>query len=125
VTFAPLPFYHCFAIIEAIGAMSFVGGSVVSALGASPLKSLELMEKYQANDYLCVPSTLMPVLNHPKVKEFDLSNLFAMWCGVSAEPVSVWQKALDVFGVTAMMTGYGYTEVFSSSVSNEIRDPHA
>src|SRR5699024_8358202 len=36
VTFAPLPFYHCFAIIEAIGAMSFVGGSVVSALGASP-----------------------------------------------------------------------------------------
>src|SRR5699024_7042347 len=52
VTFAPLPFYHCFAIIEAIFAMSFVGGSVISALGASPLKSLELMEKYKANDYL-------------------------------------------------------------------------
>jgi len=47
VTFAPLPFYHCFAIVEAILAMSFVGGSVISALGASPLKSLELMEKYK------------------------------------------------------------------------------
>ena len=123
VTFAPLPFYHCFAIIEAIGAMSFVGGSVVSALGASPLKSLELMEKYQANDYLCVPSTLMPVLNHPKVKEFDLSNLFAMWCGASAAPVSVWQKALDVLGVTEMITGYGQTEVVSSGVTTEIGDP--
>ncbi|GGN62944.1 class I adenylate-forming enzyme family protein [Oceanobacillus indicireducens] len=123
VTFAPLPFYHCFAIIEAIGAMSFVGGSVVSALGASPLKSLELMEKYQANDYLCVPSTLMPVLNHPRVGEFDLSNLFAMWCGAAAAPVSVWQKALDVLGVTEMITGYGQTEVVSSGVTTEIGDP--
>ncbi|NUJ33083.1 acyl--CoA ligase, partial [Pseudoalteromonas sp. 2103] len=52
VTFAPLPFYHCFAIIEAILAMSFVGGSFISALGASPLQSLQLMEKYKANDYL-------------------------------------------------------------------------
>src|SRR5699024_385951 len=52
VTFAPLPFYHCFAIIEAIFAMSFVGGSVVAALGASPIRSLELMEKYKANDFL-------------------------------------------------------------------------
>lgn len=123
VTFAPLPFYHCFAIIEAIFAMSFVGGSVISALGASPLKSLELMEKYQANDYLCVPSTLMPLLNHPKVKEFDLSHLFAMWCGAAAAPVSVWQKAIDVLGVTEMITGYGQTEVVSSGVTTEIGDP--
>src|SRR5690625_1437951 len=123
LTFAPLPFYHCFAIIEAIGAMSFVGGSVVSALGASPLKSLELMEKYQANDYLCVPSTLMPVLNHPKVKEFDLSNLFAMWCGASAAPVSVWQKATDILGLTEIITGYGQTEVVSSGVTTELGDP--
>src|SRR5690606_6094076 len=78
VTFAPLPFYHCFAIIEAILAMSFVGGSFISAVGASPLLSLQLMEKYQANDYLCVPTTLVPLLNHPQVKEYDLSHLFAM-----------------------------------------------
>src|SRR5699024_8565383 len=75
VTFAPLPFYHCFAIIEAIFAMSFVGGSFISALGASPLQSLELMEKYQANDYLCVPSMLVPLVNHPRVEEFELSHL--------------------------------------------------
>lgn len=123
VTFAPLPFYHCFAIVEAILAMSFVGGCVISALGASPLKSLELMEKYKANDYLCVPSTLMPLLNHPRVEEFDLSNLFAMWCGAAAAPVSVWQKAIDVLGVTEMITGYGQTEVVSSGVTTEIGDP--
>ncbi|SDQ88575.1 class I adenylate-forming enzyme family protein [Virgibacillus salinus] len=122
VTFAPLPFYHCFAIIEAIFAMSFVGGSFISALGASPLLSLQLMEKYKANDYLCVPSTLVPLLNHPRVSEFDLSNLFAMWCGAAPAPVPVWKKAIDVLGLTEIITGYGQTEVASSGVTTEIGD---
>ncbi|OZU87571.1 AMP-dependent synthetase [Virgibacillus indicus] len=123
VTFAPLPFYHCFAIIEAIFAMSFIGGSFISALGASPLQSLQLMEKYKANDYLCVPSTLVPLLNHPRVAEFDLSNLFAMWCGAAPAPIPVWKKAVDVLGLTEIITGYGQTEVASSGVTTEIGDP--
>ncbi len=122
VTCAPLPFYHCFAIIEAIFAMSFVGGSFISALGTSPLQSLQFMEKYQANDYLCVPSTLVPLLNHPRVAEFDLSNLFAMWCGEAPAPVPVWQRAMDVLGLTEIITGYGQTEVASSGVTTEIGD---
>ncbi|CEI83398.1 Long-chain-fatty-acid--CoA ligase [Oceanobacillus oncorhynchi] len=122
ITFAPLPFYHCFAIVEAILAMSFVGGSFISALGASPLKSLELMEKYRANDYLCVPSTLVNLLNHPKVSEFDLSSLFAMWCGAAPAPVPVWKKAMDTLGLTEMITGYGQTEVSSSGLTTELGD---
>ncbi|WP_080873965.1 class I adenylate-forming enzyme family protein [Oceanobacillus timonensis] len=122
VTFAPLPFYHCFAIVEAILAMSFVGGSFIAALGASPLKSLELMETYHANDYLCVPSTLVPLLNHPQVDTFDLSALFAMWCGAAPAPVPVWKKAMETLGLTEIVTGYGQTEVSSSGVTTEIGD---
>lgn len=122
VTFAPLPFYHCFAIIEAILAMSFVGGSFISAVGASPLLSLQLMEKYQANDYLCVPTTLVPLLNHPQVKEFDLTHLFAMWCGAAPAPIPVWEKAVETLGLTEIITGYGQTEVASSGVTTEIGD---
>ncbi|ALX48943.1 class I adenylate-forming enzyme family protein [Lentibacillus amyloliquefaciens] len=123
VTFAPLPFYHCFAIIEAIFAMSFIGGSFISALGASPLQSLQLMERHKANDYLCVPSTLVALLNHPRVSEFDLSHLFAMWCGAAPAPVPVWEKAIEVLGLTETITGYGQTEVASSGVTTEIGDP--
>lgn len=123
VTLAPLPFYHCFAIIEAIFAMSFVGGSIISAFGASPIQTLELMEKYRVNDYLCVPSMLIPLLNHPKIKEFDLSQLFAMWCGAAPAPVSVWEKAQNLLGLTEIITGYGQTEVSSSGVTTEIGVP--
>jgi fatty-acyl-CoA synthase len=122
VTFAPLPFYHCFNIIEGILAMSFVGGSLISPSGFSPLSALQLIEKYQANDFLCVPSMLVPLLNHPRVAEFDLSSLFAIWCGAAPAPVPVWQRAVEVLGLTEVCTGYGQTEVTSSGVTTEVGD---
>ncbi|HLS60871.1 MAG TPA: class I adenylate-forming enzyme family protein [Virgibacillus sp.] len=123
VTFAPLPFYHCFAITEAIIAMSFVGGSVISSSTFTPLSALQMMERYQANDLLCVPSMLVPLLNHPRVSEFDLSNLYAMWCGAAPAPVYIWNQAVDVLGLTEACTGYGQTEVTSSGVITEMDDP--
>lgn len=123
VTFAPLPFYHCFAIIEGVFAMSFVGGALISASRFSPLSALEKMEKYKANDFLCVPSMLVPLLNEPRLSEFDLSDLFAMWCGAAPAPVHVWEQAIEKLGVTEIITGYGQTEVTSSGVTTEIGDP--
>jgi fatty-acyl-CoA synthase len=122
VTFAPLPFYHCFAIIESILAMPFVGGAMISPSSFSPLAALQAMEKFKANDFLCVPSMLVPLLNHPRVAEFDLSHLFAMWCGAAPAPVPVWQRAMNVLGLTEVCTGYGQTEVSSSGVTTEVGD---
>lgn len=122
-TFAPLPFYHCFAIVEGILAMSFVGGSLISAPVYTPLSALEMMEKYEANDLLCVPTMLVPLLNHPRLKEFDLSHLYAMWCGAAPAPAHVWQRAVDELGLTEIITGYGQTEVTSSGVTTELDDP--
>ncbi|MGJ9458762.1 class I adenylate-forming enzyme family protein [Oceanobacillus sp. CF4.6] len=123
VTYAPLPYHHCFNLIEGILAMSFVGGSLVSPPNFSPLASLKMMEKFKANDFLCVSSMLVPLLNHPRVSEFDLSNLFAMWCGAAPTPVPIWKKAVDLLGLTEVITGYGQTEVASSGVTTEIGDP--
>ncbi|HLS06854.1 MAG TPA: class I adenylate-forming enzyme family protein, partial [Bacillota bacterium] len=122
ITFAALPFYHCFAIVEGLLAMSFVGGALISANRFSPLSALEQMEKYQVNDFLCVPSMLIPLLNEPSVKDFDLTHLFAMWCGAAPAPATVWQKAQDILGMTEIITGYGQTEVTSSGVTTEIGD---
>lgn len=123
VTFAPLPFYHCFAIIEAILAMSFVGGSVISSSKFTPLSALRMMEKFRANDLLCVPSMLVPLLNHPQISDFDLSSLYAMWCGAAPAPMHVWNRAVEVLGLTEVCTGYGQTEVTSSGVTTEVGDP--
>lgn len=123
VTFAALPFYHCFNIIEGIFAMSFVGGTLIAPNKFTPLSALQMMEKFQANDFLCVPSMLVPLLNHPRVAAFDLSHLFACWCGAAPAPGPVWKKAIEILGLTEILTGYGQTEVTSSGVTTELGDP--
>src|SRR5699024_9762014 len=67
VTYAPLPFYHCFNIIEGIMAMSFVGGALIAPSLYTPLSGLQLMEKHKANDFLCVPSMFVPLLNQKNI----------------------------------------------------------
>lgn len=120
VTYGALPFYHCFNIIEGIFALSFVGGTLIAPPRYIPLRALEEMERYKANDFLCVPSMLVPLLHHPRITAFDLSSLYAMWCGAAPAPVPVWKKAMEVLGLTEVITGYGQTEVTSSGVTTEI-----
>lgn len=102
--------------------MSFVGGALISPAKFSPLDALKKMEKFKANDFLCVPSMLTPLLNHPRIADFDLSNLFAIWCGAAPAPVPVWKKAVEILGLTEVITGYGQTEVTSSGVTTALED---
>ena len=66
---------------------------------------------------------LVPLVNHPRVQEFDLSALFAMWCGAAPAPLHIWKQAQQVLGLTEIVTGYGQTEVSSSGVITELGDP--
>jgi fatty-acyl-CoA synthase len=120
--FAPLPLYHVYFLQEGLLAVSFVGGAMITCLSFSPLLSLELMEKYQANDFLAVPSMLVAILNHPKLETFHLGALYALLCCAAPSPVPLWQRAVDVFGVTEIGTGCGGTEASSTTMLTEIGD---
>lgn len=122
VTFGALPFYHCFNMIEGILASSFVGGLLVAPNLFTPQSALAMMEKFRANDFLCVPSMLVPLLNHPDLGSFDLTDLYAVWCGAAPAPITVWEKATKLLGLTEICTGYGQTEVTSSGVITEMGD---
>ncbi|BCJ88412.1 class I adenylate-forming enzyme family protein [Effusibacillus dendaii] len=121
--FTPLPLYHVFAIEEGILAVSFVGGSVVTSREFSPLQSLQLMEKYQVNDFLCVPSMLVALVSHPEAASFRLDSLYALMCAAAPAPVPIWQRAIDVFGLKEICTGYGGTEATASTTHTEVGDP--
>jgi fatty-acyl-CoA synthase len=120
--FAPLPLYHVYFLQEGLLAVSFVGGAMISCLSFSPLLSLQLMEEYQANDFLAVPSMLVAILNHPELMTFSLGALYALLCCAAPSPVPLWQRAVDVFGVTEIGTGCGGTEASSTTMLTEIGD---
>ncbi|WP_276352156.1 class I adenylate-forming enzyme family protein [Cohnella caldifontis] len=120
--FTALPLYHVFALVEGILALSFVGGAHVMVPGFSPLQTLQIIERYQVNDMLCVPSMLVALINHPEVPNYDLRSLYALMCAAAPAPVSVWQRAIDILKLTEICTGYGGTEVTASTAHTEIGD---
>lgn len=121
--FTPLPLYHVFAYLEGLMAASFVGGCVITMPAFSPRQALELMTTHRAQDFLCVPSMLVAILNQPGVERYDLSELYALMCAAAPAPVPVWEQALQVLGLSEVCTGYGGTEVTASTTHTEVGDP--
>ncbi|MDQ0188968.1 acyl--CoA ligase [Alicyclobacillus cycloheptanicus] len=120
--FTPLPLYHVFAYIEGLMAASFVGGCVITMPSFSPKSALDLMQQYRAQDFLCVPSMLVSILNHPDLPQYDLSSLYALMCAAAPAPVAVWEQAMRELGLTEVCTGYGGTEVTASTAHTEVGD---
>jgi len=120
--FTALPLYHVFALVEGILALSFVGGAHIMTSGFVPAQALAMIERFKANDMLCVPSMLVALINHPDVGKYDLSSLYALMCAAAPAPVSVWQRAIDTLKLTEICTGYGATEVTASTAHTEIGD---
>lgn len=121
--FTPLPLYHVFAYVEGLMAASFVGGCVITMPTFSPKLSLDLMSQHRAQDFLCVPSMLVALLNHPDLTTYDLSDLYALMCAAAPAPAPVWEQAMRVLGLTEVCTGYGGTEVTASTTHTEVGDP--
>lgn len=120
--FAPLPLYHVYFLQEGLFAVSFVGGAMITCLGFSPLQSLVLMEKYQANDFLAVPSMLVSILKQKKLNSFQLEPLYALLCCAAPSPVPLWEQAVKALGVSEIGTGCGGTEASSTTMLTEIGD---
>ena len=120
--FTALPLYHIFALAEGLMAVSFVGGTLIIANHFSPLSTLEMIETHQANDILCVPSMLVALINHPEVHRFNFNALHSIMCAATAAPVTVWERAIKVFNIKEICTGYGSTEVTGAIVHTEQGD---
>ncbi|MDI3257433.1 MAG: AMP-binding protein [Kyrpidia sp.] len=121
--FTPLPYYHVFAYVEGLLAISFVGGAMISMPQFHPRQALALMETHRATDFLCVPSMLVAILNHPDRGRFDLGALRALMCAAAPAPVPVWERAVRELGLEEICTGYGGTEAVASTVHTEVGDP--
>lgn len=120
--YTALPLYHVFALVEGILAVSFVGGALIIAPRFTPQFSLQIMEKHKANDFLCVPSMLVALLNQADLSAYDLSSLHAMMCAAAPAPIVVWERAVRELGLREICAGYGGTEATAATAHTEIGD---
>jgi fatty-acyl-CoA synthase len=105
-----LPCYHMFGYVEGLLSVMFVGGAIIPQTTFSPVGYLQGVQRHQATDILCVPTMAVAIIEHPDLKQYDLSTLTAILCGSAPAPVWIWEKFRDDLDISEIVTGYGMTE---------------
>ncbi len=118
-----LPCYHMFGYVEGLLSVMFVGGAIIPQTSFDPIGYLSGVERHRATDILCVPTMAVAILEHPGRHDHDLASLRAILCGSAPAPVWLWEKALEEFGISEIVTGYGMTECGGAMTLTLPEDP--
>jgi fatty-acyl-CoA synthase len=118
-----LPCYHMFGYVEGLLSVMFVGGAIIPQTTFSPVGYLNGVQQHEATDILCVPTMAVAIIEHPDLKQYDLSTLNAILCGSAPAPVWIWEKFRDDLGISEIVTGYGMTECGGAMTLTLPEDP--
>jgi fatty-acyl-CoA synthase len=118
-----LPCYHMFGYVEGLLSVMFVGGAIIPQTTFSPVGYLNGVQQHGATDILCVPTMAVAIIEHPDLKQYDLSTLNAILCGSAPAPVWIWEKFRDDLGISEIVTGYGMTECGGAMTLTLPEDP--
>jgi len=114
-----LPFFHVF------------GMTVVMNLGIQQAAELILMPRFVLDDALeilrtrrptimpGVPTLFNAILNHPRIKSYDLSCLKFLLCGGATLPVEIRERFYKETGCT-LIEGYGLSEASPVVTANPV-----
>ena len=118
-----LPCYHMFGYVEGLLSVMFVGGAIIPQTTFSPVGYLQGVQQHGATDILCVPTMAVALIEHPDLKNYDLSTLNAILCGSAPAPVWIWEKFRDDLNISEIVTGYGMTECGGAMTLTLPEDP--
>ena len=85
------------------------GAKVVIMPGFDPEKLLQTVEKERITTLYLVPTMIVMLINHPTLKDYDISSVKTIRYGASPIAPNVLKKAISIFG-DVFLQGYGLTE---------------
>lgn len=115
-----LPFFHVYGMTVAMLFAIKTGGELV--LTPNPRETslvLDIIQNQRISLYPGVPGMYIGIINHPKVKEYNLQSVKACLSGGAALPVEVAQKFKEITGGN-LCEGYGMTELSPVATANPI-----
>ena len=121
-TLAALPFFHVFAMTAVMNFALKDGAEIVIMPRFVLDEALKLIHKTRPTVMPGVPTMFNAMLNHPKLKSFDLSSLKYCVSGGAALPVDVKEKFEKLTGCK-VVEGYGLSEASPSVTCNPVEGP--
>ncbi|HQG32351.1 MAG TPA: long-chain fatty acid--CoA ligase [Deltaproteobacteria bacterium] len=109
VMLGALPFFHVFGLNVSMNYAVYMAWENVLVPKPQPDKLIEALEKFKPTFLPMVPTMYIGILNHPKVKEIDLSHIAGCFCGSAPLPVDVIKQFEEKTGAI-ICEGFGMTE---------------
>ena len=119
---AVLPFFHVFAMTAVMNFSILEGAEMVIMPRFVLDEALQLIDQTKPTVMPGVPTMFNAMLNHPKLKSFDLSSLKYCISGGAALPIEVKQKFEALTGCK-VVEGYGLSEASPSVTCNPVEGP--
>lgn len=121
-TLAALPFFHVFAMTAVMNFALQEGAEIIIMPRFVLDDAMKLIDKAKPTVMPGVPTMFIAMLNHPKLKSFDLSSLKYCVSGGAPLPVDVKERFEKVTGCK-VVEGYGLSEASPSVTCNPVEGP--
>jgi len=108
-TLVVLPLFHIFGLSFMMLLSTLLGVRMVMHIRFDPDRVLNDIAHKRITTFSGVPTMYTALVNHPKIREFDLSSLRLCGAGGAPLPVEVLQRFRELTGLTPR-EGYGLTE---------------
>lgn len=120
VALLAMPCFHISGTGYGLGTI-FNGSKAIVLPEYDPTQALDLIENYNISKIFMVPAAIQILLNHPRVREVDFSNLKYITYGASPIPLELMKQAMEVLGC-GFVQMYGMTETSGTIVTLDPED---
>lgn len=117
-----LPFFHVFALTVVMNFGIAKAAEIIIMPRFSLVEALRLITKSKPTVMPGVPTLFNAIMNHPKIKNFDLSSLKFCLSGGAALPIEVKQQFEAITGCK-VVEGYGLSETSPVATCNPLEGP--
>ncbi len=106
-----LPLFHCAQLHCFLMPFLYSGSENIILHKADPLEMLRCIEQYKVTHMFAPPTVWIGLLNHPRLRDFNLSSLKKAAYGASIMPVEIIKQLSETFPGMRLWNYYGQTEM--------------
>ena len=103
-----MPFFHSYGLVVMNEAASF-GCTMALIPNPTAMDIMKVTQNHQVTHFPLIPRLIREVVDHPKVKQYDLTSLTTCSSGGAHIPVPLMRRFEEISGAR-MYQGYGLTE---------------